>query len=94
MLTSLWLLLESVSKPSNWEIIVCKKGQFCLNVHFSGVKCPNKCPFNYDPVCGSNGKTYSNKCVLGVEDCNDDSEHITVAYKGECKITKKELKND
>ncbi|KAI8847853.1 hypothetical protein BC829DRAFT_230613 [Chytridium lagenaria] len=44
--------------------------------------CDRFCPANYDPVCGSNGQTYSNACALGVAACSDSS--ITQSFTGEC----------
>ncbi|XP_057706998.1 ovoinhibitor-like [Corythoichthys intestinalis] len=40
------------------------------------------CPTHYDPVCGTDGRTYSNECVLDQE--NGKNHKVTVAYKGEC----------
>lgn len=44
------------------------------------------CPRNYEPVCGTDGKTYSNKCVL---DCEAQTVHgktigLKVAHQGQC----------
>nr|ACL36282.1 Kazal-type serine proteinase inhibitor 3 [Penaeus chinensis] len=51
--------------------------------------CDMLCYTNYDPVCGSDGVTYSNLCNLEVADCLSD-EDITLAYEGECKGRVKE----
>ena len=34
-----------------------------------GVDCKHKCSKNVDLVCGTNGKTYLNKCYLQAEFC-------------------------
>ncbi|KAJ3416987.1 hypothetical protein HDV05_007469 [Chytridiales sp. JEL 0842] len=49
-------------------------------------ECPAACPALYAPVCGSNGKTYSNACALNVEVCLS-KKPITIASQGECKQT-------
>lgn len=45
--------------------------------------CHVVCSYMWDPVCGSNGKTYSNKCHLEqAVQCNN--ENVKVLYTGEC----------
>ena len=45
------------------------------------------CPFLYHPVCGSNGKTYSNLCLLEREACETGQE-LTMVSDGPCSSAK------
>lgn len=46
-------------------------------------KCDSACIEIYAPVCGTDGKTYSNDCHMKRQACIDQ-KNITVSYKGEC----------
>jgi hypothetical protein len=45
--------------------------------------CSTVCQLNYDPVCGTDGTTYSNRCQLQSSNCVK-KENVTVAYDGAC----------
>jgi len=46
--------------------------------------CPNFCPFNFAPVCGSDGVTYSNMCSLEIEICERPQDQIQLKHEGPC----------
>ena len=46
-------------------------------------KCSQACPKIYRPVCGSDGETYPNECVLNVTACENE-ENIRVVHEGPC----------
>merc|ERR1712142_160492 len=49
--------------------------------------CRGICPLILMPVCGSNGVTYANRCVLNYEACKAEEmgmEPITLAHEREC----------
>jgi len=71
------------------EAEACESGNDGLAVDYEGeckvsAECPKRCPRNYKPVCGSDGKTYPNLCVLKVAACNDGNESLIVAHTGAC----------
>ncbi|XP_068209933.1 PI-actitoxin-Avd5a-like [Palaemon carinicauda] len=60
------LLVESKGRPQNASTTVCSE----------------VCPFNYEPVCGNNGKTYANSCLFEAAACRDPL--IKIAHQGPC----------
>ena len=43
------------------------------------------CPRIYDPVCGTDGKTYMNLCLLRCYACKPFASDLELAYSGKCK---------
>ena len=56
--------------------IVCTYNLLSIGCHFL-------CPQSFKPVCGSNGKTYSNNCALKRAHCKN--KKIRKARNGSCK---------
>ncbi|ULT80858.1 hypothetical protein L3Y34_011025 [Caenorhabditis briggsae] len=58
------------------------------NIEFkreNSFNCSMECDNSYDPLCGTNGITYTNACSLQKEICNaENSSTIEIAYTGMC----------
>ena len=50
---------------------------------FSNDDCPETCELTYEPLCGSNGRTYKNKCQLKRDSCFAKTKIVEI-HKGEC----------
>ena len=75
---------------------LCQCLQFNWNTrlwcsHLKISECPQKCTTVKKPVCGSNLKTYPNKCLLKLKSCKNPKLKLKVKFKGKC--SKKEAQN-
>ena len=75
--------LEKAACKSEEEITMVSEGR-CRQTTIGDKNCPEFCTEQYEPVCGSNGKTYSNLCKLNSEACQTRVS-LRMAYRGECK---------
>ncbi|XP_051474348.1 serine protease inhibitor Kazal-type 2 [Apus apus] len=41
------------------------------------------CPRDYNPVCGTDGETYSNECVLCLSN-SENGKNVQILWRGPC----------
>ena len=56
---------------------------YALTFCFPAYCTPDACPTKYEPICGTDGNTYPNRCQLGKEACTNNDE-LRAAYIGAC----------
>lgn len=62
---------------------ICHHGSVCTQrLNKTVCQCPT-CSTEFNPVCGSDGVTYGNKCKLWLEACKHQ-RNITLLYDGPC----------
>ncbi|KAG0723954.1 hypothetical protein GWK47_041631 [Chionoecetes opilio] len=49
-----------------------------------GPDCDVRCDRTYEPVCGTDGETYTNQCLMEHADCLNPFGSITAASDGPC----------
>ncbi|ODN03364.1 Agrin [Orchesella cincta] len=67
------------------EDILCTSPQVChLDEGRRAVcRCSEVCTMDFNPVCGSDGKTYANECVMRQEGCRSRRD-LRIIYRGKC----------
>jgi len=78
------LMKESCAKKTDLSVLYTGK---CFDEPLE--KCPEFCNRMYSPVCGTDGITYSNMCLLVKESC-DKKTDLSVNYMGKCVAKKVE----
>eukprot|EP00644_Phytophthora_capsici_P001083 jgi/Phyca11/121117/e_gw1.43.334.1 len=71
---------DSASKQVSWDFSWDASGS--TDDSGSGYSCDAICPTKHEPVCGSDGVTYTNDCAFSIAQCK--TAKLTLSAVGEC----------
>ena len=79
------LFLKMNETKDECSMMVCRAGRECqLNSNGeASCVCMASCPDHFVPVCGSNGRSYDNYCMMHRDACLS-GVHISLKSKGYC----------
>lgn len=76
---------KCIAKRQNQKLSINRRG--ACGKRKRSKSCPKKCPTKYRPVCGSDNKTYKNRCLLSIAKCalpKKDRGSLQLQYNGPC----------
>ena len=77
-------LISVTDQPCN--LVDCCCGATCkMENNIAKCQCSFTCTEQHNPVCGSDGVTYSNECKLRLTACLNGSPTLKEVSKGPCK---------
>ena len=81
------IALSEKKPPLTTELKICN---LILKANLFSVNCNTGCTREFRPVCGNDGRTYNNACVLDAENCKEGTL-VKIAKQGACQIIVKPI---